>query len=64
MKFLNSIATPIGAALKLIMYFFYVMPVETGIQNAKSEHPDRTIHKMDAGSRSGMTDELLISTLS
>jgi hypothetical protein len=37
MKFLNSIATPIGAALKLIMYFFYVMPVETGIQNAKSK---------------------------
>jgi hypothetical protein len=40
------------------------MPVETGIQNAKSLYPDRDFHMLDAGSQSGMTDELLISTLS
>jgi hypothetical protein len=28
---------------------FFVMPVKTGIQNEKSEHPRRTIHMLDAG---------------
>jgi hypothetical protein len=46
------------------MYNPFVMPVKTGIQNAKSEHSDRTIHILDAGSSFGMTDELLISTVS
>jgi hypothetical protein len=32
------------------MYNLSVMPVKTGIQNAKNEHPDRTFHMMDAGS--------------
>jgi hypothetical protein len=31
------------------MYVFYVMPVKTGIQNAKNEHPDRNLHMLDAG---------------
>jgi hypothetical protein len=30
------------------------MPVKTGIQNAKSEHSDRTIHILDAGSPSSV----------
>jgi hypothetical protein len=32
-----------------VMYVFYVMPVETGIQNAKGEHSDRKFHMLDAG---------------
>jgi hypothetical protein len=31
------------------MYNPSVMPVKTGIQNAKNEHPDRTFQMMDAG---------------
>jgi hypothetical protein len=31
------------------MYVFYDMPEETGIQRAKSEHPDRKFHMLDAG---------------
>jgi hypothetical protein len=32
------------------MYNLSVMPVKTGIQIAKNEHPGRTFHMMDAGS--------------